>query len=190
MSKIASIASPAPLLASETLLAYLIAQAIPHHVYHHEAVFTVAEANKISAVISGAHTRNLFLRDKKGRMFLVTLRHNTPVDLKKLSDVLGVGRFSFGSAARLWENLGVTAGSVTPLAILNDRNQNVTLVLEEGMMAEESINVHPLINTMTVSLSPTGLMTILKDCAITPLVIDFTNLAPDTPPQQMDITTC
>lgn len=183
MNKTASLDSALPFFTPESLLVYLAQHNIVHHLYHHEAVFTVAEADKVKIEMAGAHTRNLFLRDKKGRMFLVTLRHDTAVDLKKLSDALGVGRFSFGSAERLWDNLGVTAGSVTPLAILNDKNQNVTLILEEGMMAEDSLNVHPLINTMTVNISPADLMTILENYAITPHIIDFTNLAPDT---QMD----
>jgi Ala-tRNA(Pro) deacylase len=112
-------------------------------------------------------------------MFLVTLRQETLVDLKKLSFLLGAGRFSFGSPERLWTHLGVLPGSVTPFAILNDHGAYVTLVLEAGMMAQEKVNFHPLINTMTIGLAPAELMTFLEKCGKTPHIIDLTAAMPD-----------
>lgn len=157
----------------------LVRMGVPHKVYEHQAVFTVAEANDVSDKFPGTHTRNLFLRDKKERMFLLTLRHETPVDLKKLSDFLGVSRLSFGSPERLWTYLGVTPGSVTPFAILNDVEKKVKLVLELGMMQTDIINVHPLINTMTVSVSSQGMMQIFESFGVQPLVTDLSGVAPD-----------
>jgi Ala-tRNA(Pro) deacylase len=148
-------------------------------VHRHRAVFTVGEGMDIKETMPGAHTRNLFLKDHKGKMFLVTLRQETMVDLKKLSIVLGAGRFSFGSPERLWDHLGVLPGSVTPFAILNDWEGAVTLVLEEEMLAEEIVNFHPLVNTMTVGLSPADLMTFLAECGKTPRVVDLTPAQPD-----------
>jgi Ala-tRNA(Pro) deacylase len=162
-----------------TLLDYLRDSGVDHRVYTHEPVFTVAEAERVSGEILGTHTRNLFLRDKKETMFLVTLRHDTRVDLKKLAGVLGAGKLSFGSPERLWTYLGVTPGSVTPLAILNDSEKRVQLVLEKGMMAEDLVNFHPLINSMTVGMTPTGLMTLLEKHAMTPQILDLSLAAPD-----------
>lgn len=120
-----------PLYNCASLLDRLKASGIEFAHYRHDPVFTVEAANDVSDHIPGLHTRNLFLRDKKGRMFLVTLQHDTPVDLKKLSDLLGAGRFSFGSPERLWKFLGVRPGSVTPLSILNDAGKEVQLILEK-----------------------------------------------------------
>jgi Ala-tRNA(Pro) deacylase len=152
---------------------------ISYQLYTHIPVFTVAEADKVSADIKGAHIKNLFLRDKREQMFLVTLRSTTKLDLKKLSDLLGSGRFSFGSPERLWTYLGVKPGSVTPLAILNDTGKKVTLVLEKGMMEEEIINIHPLDNSMTVGMHPKELMKILENKGISPQIIDLNPARPD-----------
>lgn len=184
--------STPPEFTPTTLLKALGASGIPHNLHEHEAVFTVAEAATASTAILGTHTRNLFLKDKKERMFLVTLLHDTPVDLKKLADLLGVGRLSFGSPDRLWTYLGVTPGSVTPFAILNDRGGRVTLILEEAMMREDLMTAHPLINTMTVSMSPQGLVTMLKNYAITPRIINLSSVAPDSaePTNQKECAPC
>lgn len=163
----------------ESLIASLTALGIPHRVYEHAAVFTVAESQHVDAQIAGCHTRNMFLKDKKGAMFLVTLRHDTMIDLKKLSDVLGAGRFSFGSPERLWENLGVRPGSVTPFAIVNDTRKAVTLVLEAGMMDEEIVNYHPLVNTMTVGLTPQHLLDYMRSIGVTPRIVDLSPACPD-----------
>ena len=139
------------------LMKFLESKGIKFTFYAHEPVFTVAESQKIDREIPGAHTRNLFLRDKKERMFLVTLRHETPIDLKRLEAVLGCGRLSFGSPERLWTYLGVRPGSVTPFAIINDKDGAVTPVWEAGMMTSEIVNYHPLLNSMTIGLSPDGM---------------------------------
>lgn len=168
-----------PLYYPQNLIDLMNNLQISYQIYTHEPVFTVAEADKVSASISGAHTRNLFLRDKRENMFLVTLRQDTPIDLKKLSDLLGVGRFSFGSPERLWTYLGVKPGSVTPLAILNDTNKKVTLILEQGMMDEPLINFHPLDNAMTVGMAPKELMKIIENHDISPQIIDLSHAKPD-----------
>jgi Ala-tRNA(Pro) deacylase len=152
---------------------------VSYQLYRHIPVFTVEEADKVSGDIAGAHVKNLFLRDKRENMFLVSLRTTTTLDLKKLSAVLGAGRFSFGSPERLWTYLGVKPGSVTPLAILNDTGKKVTLILEKGMMEEEIINIHPLDNSMTVGMPPKELMKILENNSISPQIIDLNPASPD-----------
>jgi Ala-tRNA(Pro) deacylase len=162
----------------DTLLRRLETLGIPYKVYNHKAVFTVAENKASDLGIPGAHTRNLFLRDQKGKMVLVTLRHDTPVDLKKLAPLLGMGRLSFGSPERLWTYLGVRPGSVTPFAMINDTGHAVTLVLEAGLMDQDILTCHPLINTMTVGLTPQGLIDFMADIGVTSRIVDLSTAAP------------
>lgn len=129
---------------------------ISYILHNHKAVFTVEESQEVDAQIAGTHTRNLFLKDKKGKMFLITLPAHMPLDLKKLESVIGSGRLSFGSPERLWTYLGVRPGSVTPFAIINDSGREVMPIWEQSMMAADTINCHPLINSMTVSMNPDG----------------------------------
>ena len=164
---------------AQNLLDFLTNQQISYQLYTHEPVFTVEESHKVEKAIPGTHTRNLFLRDKKENMFLVTLRHDTLLDLKKLSDLIGAGRFSFGSPERLWKYLGVKPGSVTPLSILNDTGRKVQLILEKDMMETELVNFHPLDNSMTIGMAPSELMTILEKQDIKPQIMDLSPAAPD-----------
>ena len=164
----------------EVLLERLTALGIAYDLHHHEAVFTVQESEKIERDIKGTHCRNLFLRDKKKQNFLLCLPNDVQVDMKRLAPVIGAGRLSFGSAERLWENLGVRPGSVCPFSVINDADQNVKIILDKGMMAAEFVNYHPLLNTMTVTLTPDALMIFLKDCGRTPDIIDLKSAAPLT----------
>ena len=166
----------------EDLVSLLDMDCIPYRLYHHDAVFTVAQSQSIDRDIPGAHCRNMFLYDKKGNMILVTLRHETPLDLKKLSAELKIGRVSFGSPERLWQYLGVRPGSVTPFSVLNDHNKEVTLILEGEMMTETYINVHPLINTMTISLNPFDLLKFLEKRGIKYQILSLKELSPDIEP--------
>jgi Ala-tRNA(Pro) deacylase len=164
---------------AQNILDFIENSGVSYQLYTHPPVFTVAEASAVSGKIAGTHTRNLFLRDKREKMFLITLRHETPIDLKKLSNLLGAGKLSFGSPERLWNYLGVKPGSVTPLSILNDIEQKVQLVLEQDMMDSPLINVHPLDNTMTIGFAPSGLMTILEKSGIKPIIMNLDAAAPD-----------
>lgn len=140
--------------APEALLGLFDEIGMSYELTHHKAVFTVAESEDVDAEIPGTHCRNMFLRDKKKKMFLVSLANETEVDLKKMETVLECGRISFGSADRLWENLGVRPGSVCPYAVINNTDRNVPLILDAWMMEQEIVNFHPLINTMTVTTAP------------------------------------
>lgn len=152
---------------------------IEYQNFEHEAVFSVGEAEYTKDMIGGSHTRNLFLRDKKKKTFLITALDDTPIDLKKLSDVLGVGRFSFGSPERLEEMLGVRPGSVTPFAIINDPEQKVQMVLDKDMMKAQWVNYHPLINTMSTKLRPDDLIRYIDSCGHRPIILDMKQVAPD-----------
>lgn len=145
----------------EQLMACLDDANITYTLHHHEAVFSVKDAEKVERNIEGAHCRNLFLRDKKKKMFLVTAQNETPVDLKKLEKRLSSARLSFGSPERLFEYLGVRPGSVCPFAITNDKDHQVRLILEEEMMEQPLVTYHPLQNTMTLALTPKDLIKFL-----------------------------
>ncbi len=163
----------------EALLKYLDDLDINYELYHHEAVFTVAEVEKVDGKIMAHHTRNMFLRTKKKKNYLVTLSHDTPVDLKKLENLIDAKRFSFGSSDRLMETLGVYPGSVTPLSVINAKSENIIIILEEKMMRADCVAFHPLINTMTVTLSPADLLKFMDDLGHKVSVVDFSNVAPD-----------
>ena len=163
----------------ETLLKQLDKLDIPYELHHHEAVFTVEESHKVDKEIDAHHTRNMFLRTKKKQNYLVTLSHDTPIDLKKLENLIeGAKRFSFGSPDRLMEILGVYPGSVTPLSVLNAANDNITIVLEKKMMDAKTVAYHPLINTMTVTITPADLLKFMNHYGHQPLIIDLDAAAP------------
>ncbi len=146
---------------------------ISYELHHHEAVFTVEESTHIHEKIDGGHCRNLFLKDKKGRMVLVTALDKTEIELKPLAAHLEHGRFSFGSAERLWENLGVKPGSVTPLALYNNAKRDITAVLDARMFDHQQICVHPLINTQTICFCPKELVRFLENLGYNPIIVDM-----------------
>ena len=159
----------------ETLLASFDSLGLTYSLHHHPAIFTVAEGHEIERNIPGLHCRNLFLRDKKDKMFLVSAANETKIDLKDLSDRLQCGRLSFGSPARLWAYLGVRPGSVCPFAVVNDTQGLVTPLLDAYMMKAALVNFHPLINTMTVGLAPADLLAFIRQTGHKPLTVDFGN---------------
>jgi Ala-tRNA(Pro) deacylase len=149
--------------APEQLFAYLDGLGIAHKTFSHPPVFTVEQAKKLRGEVPGAHTKNLFLRDKKDNVFLVTALEGTDIDLKGLHRVLGAsGRFSFGSANLLRELMGVEPGSVTPFGVINDTEPRVNVVLDPAMMEFETLNFHPLVNTMTTSIARDDLVRFLE----------------------------
>lgn len=152
---------------------------IGYTLYNHRPIFTVAEGEDIERGISGTHCRNLFLRDKKKNNFLLVLQNATSVDIKKLPDIIGSDRLSFGSADRLWEYLGVRPGSVCPFAVINDAGRNVKILLDRSMMETDLVNYHPLMNTMTVGLAPSGLLKFIESTGHTPYIVDLSAAAPD-----------
>lgn len=139
--------------------------------YHHPAVFTVDQSAPVKAAIPGAHSKNLFLKDRRSRLFLVVALDRTSIDLKRLHGVIGAdGRLSFGSADLLREVLGVEPGSVTPFAVMNDAEGRVTVVLDEALMRHPLVNFHPLRNTMTTGISREDLIAFLRATGHEPLI--------------------
>ncbi|MEM7225357.1 MAG: prolyl-tRNA synthetase associated domain-containing protein [Pseudomonadota bacterium] len=157
----------------QELLARLEALGLESTTVEHAPVFTVEESQALCGDLPGGHIKNLFLRNKKGRMWLVTCLEDQPVDLKALTAKLEAGRLSFGSAQRLMDHLGIRPGSVTPFAVMNDPGGQVQMVLEKKVLEENPVNCHPLVNHMTTALSPTALLQFLEAEGHPPLVIDL-----------------
>src|SRR4029077_1240910 len=123
----------------------------------HPPLFTVEESRRLRGKIPGGHTKNLFLRDKRDRVFLVSALEDAAIDLKGVHHRLGAGRFSFGSAALMRESIGIDPGAVTPFALMNDTVGRVAVVLDAAMMRQEKLYFHPLVNTRTTTVSRDGL---------------------------------
>ncbi len=146
----------------EDLFAFLDRLGIAHRTVSHPPLFTVEQSRALRGQIPGGHTKNLFLRDKKGALCLVVALEDARIELKSLHRRLGAsGRFSFGSADLLREALGVEPGSVTPFAAMNDLSGRVAVVLDAAMMEQAMLNFHPLANTMTTSIARADLVKFL-----------------------------
>ena len=148
---------PAP-CTPQKLLAQLDALDIEYKTYHHQRIFTVKQAQEAQKTVPdampGGHSKNLFVRNKKGQMWLYSCLDDKKIDLKKLGRLLDAGRLSFGSPERLMTHLGVIPGAVTPFALINDPGNQVKLVLDADLMDQSPVNFHPLDNSMTTSLNP------------------------------------
>src|ERR1700683_5107366 len=136
------------------LFAHLDGLGIAQKTVSHPPLFTVEESQALRGKIPGAHTKNLFLRDKKGTVFLVVALENAVIELRSLHRLLGAsGRFSFGSADLMRELIGVEPGSMTPFSVINDKGLRVTVVLDAALMAHAVLNFHPLGNTTPPPIS-------------------------------------
>jgi Ala-tRNA(Pro) deacylase len=158
---------------AESLLSYLDDLGIKTSTVEHPAVFTVEEARRLRGDLPGAHSKSLFLKNKKGRMWLVVTLEDRSIDLKDLGDRLGAGRLSFGSADRLMRHLGVIPGAVTPFATINDQEGVVQIALDRAMTEMNPLNFHPLDNTKTTTISTEGLLRFLEATGHTPDLLDF-----------------
>ncbi|MGX7951514.1 prolyl-tRNA synthetase associated domain-containing protein [Tsuneonella sp. HG249] len=152
------------------LLADLAALDIPYEAHEHAAVFTVAESRLLDRDFPGEHTKNLFLKDAGDAFWLVTVGADARVDLKALPVAIGSKRVSFAKADDMVRLLGITPGSVTPLAMINAAPASVTAVLDAGLAAANRINVHPLRNTGTLGLAGADALRLLRHWGHAPIV--------------------
>lgn len=136
----------------------------------HAAVFTVEDAKAERGALPGAHSKNLFLKDKKSQFWLVVALEDRAIDLKALRKTIGAAQLSFGRPEALAEKLGIEPGSVTPFSVINDTEGAVRVVLDEGMLALEPLNFHPLVNTATTRISAADLLAFLRDTGHEPLI--------------------
>jgi Ala-tRNA(Pro) deacylase len=156
----------------EDLFAYLADLGVATATVEHAPLFTVEESQALRGEIPGGHAKNLFVKDKKGRLFLLVLGEETQVDLKRVHETIGgQGRVSFGAAELLEEVWGVKPGSVTPFGAINDAGGRVTVVLDEAMMRHERLNFHPLANTRTTGLASGDLVRFLRATGHEPMIV-------------------
>lgn len=156
------------------LMERLAALGIETRTHRHPPLRTVAESKALRGELEGVHIKNLFLRDKKRNLWLVTVQEDHEVDLKALRNHLDTrGNLSFGSADLLVEALGVTPGAVTPFAVMNDEAARVTFVLERAVLDGPVVLAHPLHNEATTAIAPDDLLRFAEACEHSPLLIDL-----------------
>lgn len=156
--------------------AFLDRQGVAYQRFDHLPVYTCEEARAVlPSDMPGAETKNLFLRDKKGkRHFLVVAGYDTTVDLKKFADTVGVQGVSFASPERLMSHLGVEPGSVTLLALVNDAAHAVELYVDALVWEAPSVRAHPLVNTATLVIAHDGVETFLATTGHAAHLVEFT----------------
>lgn len=155
------------------LFALLDAHGIEHRTLKHPPVFRVEEGLEIKAALPGGHTKNLFLKDSKEQLWLISTLGETRIDLKSLPGVIGSARLSFGSEDRLFAALGVRPGSVTAFALINDPAHKVNFVLDKALVQHETLNFHPLCNDATTAISRTDFDKFLTILGVEPILVDF-----------------
>ena len=159
------------------LEAFLAAHDIPFVTHEHPPVFRVEDGPELKAKIPGGHSKNLFLKDQKGQLWLISALGDTRIDLKAAPAWIGSARLSFGSEDRLWDALGVRPGSVTALGLVNDPDHAVRFVLDAALMAHDSVNFHPLTNDATTNLSRDAFLKFLQVLGREAVMVDFAGLA-------------
>lgn len=157
----------------QQLFDHLDKLAISYKTVEHPPLFTVEESQALRGEIPGAHTKNLFLKCKKGSFWLITALETTPVDLKTLHKKLECGRLSFGNADLLMEMLGITPGAVSTFCAINDTGRRVNIVLDRNLQDHALINLHPLENTATTTIAYADLIRFLEDCGHPPKITDL-----------------
>ncbi len=159
------------------LLAKLSEMGIETRTYDHEPVFTVEQGAEMKRQWPGGHSKNLFLKDKRGRVVLISAKDDTEVPLKHLHKTLDVGRLSFASPALMVELLGVQPGSVTAFALINARPGSLRFYLDAALMACDPVHFHPLENTATTAIAPDDLLRFALACGHDPEILDLASLA-------------
>jgi Ala-tRNA(Pro) deacylase len=161
------------MLTRADLEAFFDREGIAHQAHDHPAVFRVGEGEDVKAAIPGAHTKNLFLKDAKDQLWLISAKDRTEIDLKRLHTVIGSARLSFGNAALMEETLGVTPGSVTAFGLVNDKDRRVRFVLDRALAEADRVNFHPLTNAATTGVSADDFRKFLAAVGVRPLIVDF-----------------
>jgi len=157
----------------DTLYARLDALGIAYARHDHPPLFTVEDSKALRGDLPGGHCKNLFLRDRKGAMWLVVCLEDRRIDLKALGAMLDGARLSFGSADRLQRVLGIVPGAVSPFALINDTEVSVQVVLDRAMLEQRPLNYHPLVNTTTIAVAPEDLVRFIEACGHRPTILDL-----------------
>lgn len=163
----------------QALYAMLDRLGIGHRTLEHAPVFTVEQAQAETGHLPGGHCKNLFLKDKADRLWLLSCLDSTPVRLGRLEKVIGSKRLSFASPELLREVLGVEPGSVTPFALINDGDRRVSPILDRAMLAVDPLNFHPLRNTATTTIASADLVRFMTALGYAPIEVDLAAIAAD-----------
>ena len=158
------------------LYALLDAEGIAYRHHTHPPLHTVAESQELRGELPGAHVKNMFMKDKKGRIVLATCLEDRQIRIRDLEKEIGAKGLSFGKEELLWEVLGVRPGAVTPFGLMNDREGRVDVILDRGLEGQEAINAHPLHNEATTAISWDGLTRFLELTGHRPRLVDFDRL--------------
>jgi Ala-tRNA(Pro) deacylase len=124
----------------------------------HPPLFTVDDSKALRGALDGGHAKNLFLKNKKGRMWLLVAEESAPINLKAFAKMIGAGNLSFGKPELLMDILGVIPGAVTPFALINAEPGSITPLFDQDLLAEDPLNFHPLDNTMTTTIAKADLL--------------------------------
>jgi len=162
-----------PPLTADDLLERLDEMGIEHSTIDHPPLFTVAQSRQLRGDLPGAHVKNLFLRNKKGKMWLLTCLEDRKIDLKSFRHRIGAGSLSFCRPQRLMQYLGVIPGAVTPFGVINDVDAQVQVVLDKALLDMNPLNFHPMDNCKTTSISAQSLSRFLEITNHPPIVLDF-----------------
>lgn len=142
-----------------------------HHT--HPALFTVEESKELRGDLPGAHVKNMFLKDKKQQLWLVTCFEYRKIRIRDLEKQIGAPKASFGKPELLWEALGIRPGAVSPFGLINDPDHQVRVVLDQQMLEADPINAHPLHNEATTSVSRADFRRFFEVTGHDPLIVDF-----------------
>lgn len=157
----------------EQLMTRLADAGVDYTTHEHPPLRTVEDSKAFRGEMPGTHVKNLYLRDRKKRNFLVVSQEDRQIDLKTLQADIGADRLSFGSADRLFEFLGVRPGAVSPFTLINDTDHRVSLALDNGLMDAEMLYFHPLVNDLTLGVTPDGLRRFLEISGHQPTMISL-----------------
>jgi Ala-tRNA(Pro) deacylase len=149
---------------------------ISHSTVTQRPIFTVEEGQDIKASMPGGHTKNLFLKDKKGHLVLISALGDTVIRINQLHKRIGCARLSFANEDLLFENLGVRPGSVTAFSLINDTEQKVRFILDAAILAHDLVNFHPLSNDATTAIRSQDLVRFIADTGHGAEQFDFSAL--------------
>ncbi len=172
MEQLVSNQNPKPMLNDQDLMRKFSELSIETETQSHQPLMTVQDANEVRHLIHGAHSKNLFLKDKFSKYWMVTTLDDTSINLKIIAKQLDAVKFTFAKPTELYEILGITPGAVSPLSLINDESSLVTIVLEKRMLEFSHQNFHPLRNDRTLSVATEDFIAFLRAINHEPIIFE------------------
>jgi len=158
------------------LYALLDASGIAYQHHTHPPLYTVADSQALRGELPGGHVKNMFMKDKKGAVWLATCLEDRQIRIRDLEKEVGAKGLSFGKEDLLWELLGVRPGAITPLGLINDTGHRVNVALDRQMLERDPLNFHPLVNDATTTISKDGFLRFLALTGHAVVIVDFDRL--------------